>query len=75
MFSFFKKDINKEELKVPKGWYVAEAGQSPLHMLWFVLLINFDDVSKNIENPRYYTSEENDSFDEALKKCIEQIKD
>lgn len=58
-------------LGIPKGWYVAEAGQDPLHMLWFVVLVNFDDVSNNIKVPRHFLSEECDSFEQALQKCIE----
>lgn len=55
---------------IPKGWYVAEAGQNPLHMLWFVVLVNFDDVASNIENPRHFVAEECDSFEQALRECV-----
>lgn len=55
---------------IPKGWYVAEAGQNPLHMLWFVVLVNFDDVVSNIENPRHFVAEECDSFEQALRECV-----
>ena len=59
---------------IPKGWYVAEAGQNPLHMLWFVVLVNFDDVASNIENPRYFVAEECDSFEQALRECVKNCK-
>lgn len=59
---------------IPNGWYVHEAGQDPLHMLWFVVLMNFDDVANNVEKPRHFISEEFDSFDEALQNCIKELK-
>jgi hypothetical protein len=60
--------------EVPKGWFVYEAGQSPVHMLWYVNLVNFDDLMKNDgSKPRHYCAEEFDSFDEALKKAIEMM--
>lgn len=59
---------------VPKGWYIQEAGQNPLHMLWFAVIVNFDDMVNNIESVRYHTIEECDSFEEAIRKCVEQIK-
>ena len=55
---------------IPKGWYVAEAGQDPLHMLWFVVLVNFDDVANKVSNPKHYVASECDSFQEALQECI-----
>jgi hypothetical protein len=58
------------ELTIPEGWYVAEAGQNPLHMLWFVMLVNFDDVANKNENPRHVVAEECDSFEQALQECI-----
>lgn len=82
--NWIKKIFSKKEEKqcaihnvskrlIPKGWYVQEAGQNPLHMLWFVVLINFEDVANNVENPRYYVSEECDSFEEALQECIKNV--
>ena len=59
---------------IPKDWYVVEAGQNPLHMLWFATLVNFDDVANNIKKPRYVVVEECDSFEIAIQKCIEKIK-
>ncbi len=59
--------------KIPKGWYVSEAGQDPLHMLWFVVLVNFDDVVNNKEEVRHFIAEEKESFDEALAECIKNI--
>jgi hypothetical protein len=34
---------------IPEGWYVYEAGQNPLNMLWFVVIMNFNDLSKKVE--------------------------
>lgn len=65
-------EINEPLL--PKDWYVQEAGQNPLHMLWFAVIVNFNDMINNVESPRYHTIEECDSFEEAIRKCIEQIK-
>lgn len=65
----------KGKIQVPKGWFVSEAGQNPLHMLWFVILVNFDDIANNIQTPRYFMAEEKDSFEEALQDCIDQIND
>lgn len=58
--------------KIPKGWFVAEAGQEPLHMLWYLTLVNFDDISNSIK-PRFFSVEECDSFEEALDKCCKLI--
>jgi hypothetical protein len=73
-----KKFINKlfgiSNITIPKGWYVSEAGQDPLHMLWYVVIVNFDDVCSRVENPRHFHVEECDSFEQALNKCIKKIK-
>ena len=72
--------VKQPEIKVsdepllPKDWYVQEAGQNPLHMLWFAVIVNFNDMINNVESPRYHTIEECDSFEEAIRKCVEQIK-
>lgn len=55
---------------IPNGWYVSEAGQDPLHMLWFVVLLSFDDVVNKVNKPRHFISEEHDSFEQALQECI-----
>jgi hypothetical protein len=60
-------------LEIPKGWFVSEAGQNPLHMLWYVVLMNFEDITNNVEQPRYVIVEECDSFQEALTECIKLI--
>ena len=82
MFGIFKKR-KKEEINsalhktnvicssIPKGWFVAEAGQNPLHLLWFVVLVNFDDVVNKVEEPRHFVAEDFDSYEEALNECIE----
>ena len=78
---FNRKEENKQcdihvvskSLTIPKGWYVAEAGQNPLFMLWFVVLVNFDDVTNNVEKPRHFVSEEKDSYEDALQECIYNV--
>lgn len=60
-------------INIPKGWYVAEAGQNPLHMLWFAVVVNFDDVANNVEEPRHFVAEECDSFEEAINECLKNI--
>ena len=64
-------DVSKR--LIPNGWYVHEAGQSPLHMMWFVVLMNFDDVASNVEEPRYFVAEECRSFEEALQECVSNV--
>jgi hypothetical protein len=63
-----KKQIN---LEPPKGWYVQQAFQNPMHMLWDVVLVSFDDVVNNIEKPRHYISTEKDTYQQALQDCID----
>jgi len=74
MKDFINKLFGSNETSIPKGWYVSEAGQDPLHMLWYVVLVNFDDVCAGVETPRHFISDECDSFNQALKKCIKNIK-
>ena len=62
-----------KSLNIPKGWYVSEAGQNPLFMLWFVVLVNFEDVTNNIDNPRHFVAEEKDSYEDALRECISNV--
>ncbi|WP_292901867.1 hypothetical protein [Nonlabens sp.] len=59
--------------EVPVGWYVYEAGQKPLHMLWYILLVNFNDVCNKVENPSRVFVQDCDSFDQALKLATEKI--
>jgi hypothetical protein len=59
--------------EIPKGWFVYEAGQDPLNLLWFVNLVNFDDFANNASVIRNAQSIENDSFIEALDVAIKQI--
>jgi len=71
-----KKTTTKNTLnncEPPKGWYVQQASQNPLHMLWDVALVSFDDVADNNENPRYCVATEKDSYQEALTECINNI--
>jgi hypothetical protein len=60
-------------IKVPKGWMVYDAGQSPLHMLWHIQLVNFDDVANNVEGPRHVFVDECDSYEQALEMAINKI--
>lgn len=63
------------EVEIPKGWFVYEAGQSAAHMLWFVNMLNFDDMTEGVEKPRQIFIEEKDTFYEALKIAIERASD
>lgn len=66
--------INENMLgKIPKGWMVYDAGQSPLHMLWHIQLVNFDDVSNNVEGPRQVFVDEGDSYEQVLEMAINRI--
>ncbi len=59
---------------VPKGWMVYDAGQDPLHMLWYVQLVNFDDLAnEGIKEPKQVFVEEADTYDEALKMAILRV--
>jgi len=67
---------------IPEGWFVFEAGQSPLHMLWFCQLIDFESMCSTKEDDqdavdandvRRVYSEEKDTLTEALKDCIRKI--
>ena len=78
---FDEKEANKvaENLlafvdpKIPKGWVVFEAGQSPLHMLWFVNLVSFDDLAAKVEKPRRIFVKEKNNFLDALNEAINLI--
>lgn len=67
---------------IPEGWFVFEAGQSPLHMLWFCQLIDFnsmcttgydDQDAIDAADVRRVYSEEKDTLTEALQECIRNI--
>ncbi len=65
----------KELTTVPKPWFVYDSGQNPLHMLWYVQLVNFDELSdESIEEPKQIFVEEADSYEEALSVAISRIK-
>lgn len=68
--------INEIKLnRIPKGWMVYDAGQDPLHMLWYIQLVNFDDLADNtITDKRQVFVEERDSYEEALTDAISEIK-
>jgi hypothetical protein len=67
--------VNTEKIStsIPKGWLVYNAGQAPLHMLWYVHLIHLDDLANNVEEPRQVFVDEYDTYEEALKKAISEI--
>lgn len=66
--------FNENKLnRVPKGWMVYDAGQSTLHMLWHVQLVNFDDLANKVEEPRHILVDEGDSYEEVLEIAINRI--
>lgn len=64
----------KKLTTLPKPWMVHDAGQDPLHMLWYVQLVHFDDIANNVKEPRQVYVEEADTFEEALSVAISRIK-
>ena len=67
---------NDEKLKttIPKGWMVYNSGQNPLHMLWHIQLISFDDLADDgIEEPGQVFIEEGDTYEEVLKMAIVRV--
>jgi hypothetical protein len=75
-FSKEKQEPIKQELPItrpPKGWYVEEAGQNPMFMLWYIVLVNFDDVCNNVEKPRIVVAEEHDSFESAMYEAKHKV--
>ncbi len=58
----WRKRLNK--IDMPERWFVYSCGQSPLHLLWYVTLVNLDDLSK------HSSVEEMDSFEIALSEAI-----
>ena len=69
-----KKTQKSSKIEIPNGWFVYEAGQSPVHLLWYVNLVNMQDLLNNIEKPRQIFKEEKNSFEEALLYAIDEIK-
>ena len=65
-------------IKIPDGWFVYEAGQSPLHLLWFAQLVHIEDLLSDDgatkKNPRKVWVEEKDTSEEALEEAIHRIK-
>lgn len=74
IFSHPKNPFKSEKIVVPKGWFVADAGQSPLHLLWYLNLVNFNEYANGHKHPRQVFVEEQDSFEEALKEAVKQLK-
>lgn len=62
-----------KKLTIPKGWFVAECGQSPLHFLWYVNLVNFNEFSNGHKHPRQIFVEEFNTFEDALTEAINQL--
>ena len=69
-----KKTQKSSKIEIPNGWFVYEAGQSLVHLLWYVNLVNMQDLLNNIEKPRQIFKEEKNSFEEALLYAIDEIK-
>ena len=69
-----KKTQKSSKIEIPNGWFVYEAGQSPVHLLWYVNLVNMQDLLNNIEKPGQIFIEEKNSFEEALLYAIDEIK-
>lgn len=81
----FLEDIKKDWRKridntqticgnIPNGWIMYEAGQSPLHMQWFVNLVNLNDLCDKVEKPRQSLVEDKETFEEALIEAIKNCK-
>lgn len=64
---------NDKKITIPKGWFVAECGQSPLHLLWYVNLVNFKEYANGHKHPRQIFVEEFDTFEDALTEAINQL--
>ncbi len=64
-----------EQRLIPKGWFVYQSGQSAAHFLWYVNMINFEDlVNDDVpdDQVRQIYVEEQDSFNDALDKVFEE---
>ena len=73
-FIEFLKGSKKTQKVLPPGFYVQSAHQNPLHMLWEMCIVSFDDIcDDNIEVPRCYLSTDCDTYNEALQVCISKI--
>lgn len=71
-----KKVIDGEEKlkRLPKPWMVQDAGQDIIHMLWYVQIVHFDDITNKVKEPRQIYVEEGDSYEEVLSVAISLIK-
>lgn len=64
-----------KESRIPKGWFAYDCGQSPLHFLWYVQLVKFDElIDENNDNPSMVFVEEKDTFAEALDLAIKEVR-
>ena len=61
-------------LALPEGWFVFEAGQSLVHLLWYVNAIHVGDLLETAPTVRRVYTEEHASFDAALTVVIQRIK-
>jgi hypothetical protein len=60
--------------RIPKGWFVYEMGQSPVHMLWFCVMIQFESMlSGNNTGIKRVFVEECQSIEMALIESIGKI--
>lgn len=71
---FFKKKDNISPFKqIPKGWFVYEMGQSPVHMLWFCHLVEFNSLVNDEKRIKSVWVEECSSPEVALLEAIYKV--
>lgn len=71
---FFKDKKAKSPFEqIPKGWFVYEMGQSPIHMLWFCHLIEFNSLVSDEKRVLSIWVEECQSPEEAVLEAIERF--
>jgi len=63
----------ENEFDIPKGWYIQQAFQNPMHMLWDVVIVSFDDVVNHVEEPRHFIVTEKDTYQQALRECVAMV--
>jgi len=42
-------------------------------MLWDVVIVSFDDIANNVEEPRHFIVTEKDTYQEALLECVAMV--
>lgn len=80
MLNIFKKLFNKQKKDIPLGemipkhWYVHDLGQSPVHMLWYCQLIDFESLTEDKHKEiRMVFTEEHDTLEEALLTALSKL--